>query len=162
MNALQLFLLGRKLSKLGQAAIRGSAAGELHPSLLLVLQDIFTHKDSSIGEIAGRTGLPQSYVSSTVKQLRARAVLDTAADPEDGRCTLVRVSGTFSRRLAFLGMARVEEVVAGALPGCEPEEVSAVLANLDSLCRCFGIQGYGGRSARPERSAAKQSERSPA
>jgi MarR family len=54
--------------------------------------DTFAFPDSSVGEIATRTGLPQSYVSTVVARLRDLDVLETRPDPDDRRRTLVKVS----------------------------------------------------------------------
>ena len=47
--------------------------------------DTFAFPDSSVGEIATRTGLPQSYVSTVVARLRDLNALETRADPDDRR-----------------------------------------------------------------------------
>src|SRR6266542_4942792 len=90
MNALELFLLGRKLMKLGEQAIPTTAGfHQLPTSVHSILIDVFEHPNSSIGEITARTGFPQSQVSASVAKLREGGALVTEADPGDRRRTLV-------------------------------------------------------------------------
>lgn len=59
---------------------------------LAVVEDIAHHDDTSIGEIARRTGHAQSLVSKTVGYLRDAGVVSTTRDPADGRRLLVRLN----------------------------------------------------------------------
>ena len=92
MNALDLIMLGRQLTKIGEEVLRGSKAQAMPTGPSLVLRDVFAHPDSSITEVTARTGLPQSYVSDSVARLRDQGIVETSADPADGRRTLVRVT----------------------------------------------------------------------
>jgi DNA-binding transcriptional ArsR family regulator len=136
MNALDLIMLGRQLTKIGEEVLRGPAGPAEHmpagPSL--VLRDVFAHPDSSIGDITARTGLPQSYVSESVARLREQGILETSSDPGDGRRTLVRVSARHPRTVAAKGSASVDAALAGALG--EPEGspgVTEIIATLTAL-----------------------------
>lgn len=60
--------------------------------VLIVLSDIVEHPDSAIGEIAGRTGLPQSQVSTAVARLKEAGSIDSRPDSADRRRLLVRPS----------------------------------------------------------------------
>ena len=85
MDALDLFQLGRWLTRLAEDAMRPPGAPSSPPGQRLVLMDTFAFPDSSVGEIATRTGLPQSYVSTVVARLRDLDVLETRPDPDDRR-----------------------------------------------------------------------------
>ncbi len=135
MNALQLFLLGRRLTKLGEMAMRGESSTDLPASVVLIIQDVFVHEATSIGDIVGRTGLPQSYVSASIARLRAQDVMETMADRTDGRRTLVRVRPDFARGLAQRGTAPVDSFVADALGDPDPEAVAEVIAQLENLAQ---------------------------
>lgn len=91
MNAVEVYLLGRKLMKLAERALP-SGDGALNSSVRAVLVDIAEHRDSSIGDISARTGFPQSHVSAAVAQLREAGAVRTGADPTDARRTLVSVT----------------------------------------------------------------------
>ena len=128
MDPEELFLAGRLLMKLGQRATPGSGGQRLPLSVRTVLSDAAAHPGSSIGELAARTGLLQSHVSTAVVRLRRAGLLVTNPDPEDGRRTLVRVRDAaaasaptpaqldallvqaLTARLGSAGAARVAEV----------------------------------------------------
>jgi DNA-binding MarR family transcriptional regulator len=89
MNGAELFRLGRRLIKLGVAAMPPSYFSELPHGVRLVLLDVFENPGSTIGQIVDRTGFPQSHVSASVARLRELGVLDTEIDANDRRRTLV-------------------------------------------------------------------------
>ena len=163
MDALDLIVLGRQLTKIGEEVLRGSAgvarrgwggagghgqAGDrpvrapgrprqvpfMPTGPSLVLRDVFAHPGSSITDITARTGLPQSYVSESVARLRSQGILETSADPADGRRTLVRVSAGHPRTVAVKGSAPVDGALAAALG--EPDggpAVAEIVATLSAL-----------------------------
>ena len=114
MNALDLIMLGRQLTKIGEEVLRGSKAQAMPTGPSLVLRDVFAHPDSSITDVTARTGLPQSYVSESVARLRDQGIVETSADPADGRRTLVRVTAAHPRTVAAKGSASVDAALAAA------------------------------------------------
>ena len=145
MNALDLIMLGRQLTKIGEDVLRSPAdsagqgaggRGEQPAPFMpagpsLVLRDVFAHPGSSITDITARTGLPQSYVSESVARLRGQGILETSADPGDGRRTLVRLSAQHPRTVAAKGSASVDGALAAALG--EPEDGPGVAEIITSL-----------------------------
>jgi DNA-binding MarR family transcriptional regulator len=133
MNALDLFLLGRRLAKIGEASFPRRNGSSRPAGLLLTLEDALTHPGTSIGEIVSRTGLPQSYVSASVARLRTAGVVATQTDPQDGRRTLVQrgpaVPGTTQRMAAV----SIDASLAKALGDVAPEELARTLEALDWL-----------------------------
>jgi hypothetical protein len=125
-NALDCHLLGRRLMKIGEAAMRGDAP-TVPAGLRLIATDIAEHAGSSIGEIAARTGLPQSYVSTSVARLRDRNAVQTAADPADGRRTLITLSESVPARAAQRGGVSIDGVLADQAGLDDPAEVVAAL-----------------------------------
>lgn len=83
-----LYQLGRRLAEL---ALTDMGADELGLSTgeFLVLQDLFLNGRSAVGEIARRTGLAQSRVSTGVRGFIERGWASSDSDPADGRRTLV-------------------------------------------------------------------------
>lgn len=140
MEALDLVMLGRRLARIGERAMR---AGELRAAdssgravptgVRLVLSDVFRNPGSSITEITTRTGLRQSHVSAAVAALREQRVLQTAPDPRDGRRTLVSVTDEHPRRVVRAGAAPVDGALAQALGGPSPDELRAIIAALQDL-----------------------------
>ena len=63
-------------------------------------------------DVTARTGLPQSYVSESVARLRDQGIVETSADPADGRRTLVRVTAEHPRTVAAKGAVPVDAALA--------------------------------------------------
>ncbi|WP_322975483.1 helix-turn-helix domain-containing protein [Streptomyces sp. NBC_00162] len=87
MNGVELFLLGRTLMKIGEQAmpqVKSGSPGATR-SVLVVLGDLVSHPGATVGEIAERTGLPQSQVSTAVARLETAGSVDTEPDPADRR-----------------------------------------------------------------------------
>ena len=133
MRALDLYLLGRRLTKLGEEAIGGRGARQVPTGLRLIVIDVGEHPDSSIGEIAARTGLPQSHVSQSVARLRARGALETTSDPRDGRRTLVRMAPEIADRAARVGSVPVDAALGEAMDVSDPDALAELVAALQSV-----------------------------
>lgn len=136
MDGIELFLLGRTLMKLGEEAIPTDGVGTYTTSnrtVLIVATDIRTHPGSSVGEIAERTGFPQSQVSGCIARLREVGAIETEPDPHDRRRLLVRPASQVSERVAEVRAARIEGPVAEALGTDDPEQVAEVVAALELL-----------------------------
>jgi DNA-binding MarR family transcriptional regulator len=137
-NGVELFLLGRTLMKIGEEAMpapRGTAEGGTR-AVLIVLSDIGGHPDSAVGEIAERTGLPQSQVSTAVARLRKAGSVVTATDPNDRRRSLVRKAGEISERVAEVRATTIDAALAATLGG--KEHVAEVTQALETLARHLG------------------------
>lgn len=136
-NGIELYVLGRRLMKLGEEAMPRAGFRRLPSSMQTVLVDISEHPDSSISQIVARTGFPQSLVSAAVAQLRDRGVLQTAVDPADRRRTLVRLSADIPARMQRAPADPVEPVLAGALGIDDPAELANVASMLTALADRF-------------------------
>ena len=133
MNGLELFLLGRKLAKMGIETIPSSALNEFPPSAQAVLIDVLEYPNSSIGEIAKRTELPQSQVSAAATMLEERCLLETVSDPNDGRRTLVRGAPGVGRKIRRKVDVSVDQTVAEALASTNPDDLARALEALEFL-----------------------------
>jgi DNA-binding MarR family transcriptional regulator len=146
-DALDLYLLGRRLTKLGEAALEGPDAQRLPPAVALVLSDVMTHPESSISEITARTGFPQSYVSKSVHRLRQAGAAETVADPRDGRRTLVRPAASVGRRIADRAKTPLNDVLADAIDTSDAASVAEIQTALEVLVQRLVPQGARKRSA---------------
>ncbi len=124
-------MLGRQLSRIGEEAMRGSRAPGMPTGPSLVLRDVFAHPDSSISDVTARTGLPQSYVSESVAKLRDQGIVETSADPSDGRRTLVRIAPDHPRTVVAKGAVSVDATLAEALG--EPADGAAIAQIISTL-----------------------------
>ncbi|UGT61985.1 MarR family transcriptional regulator [Nocardia asteroides] len=120
--------------KLGEEALPDVGGGE-NSAVLVVLADILDNSDCTVGEIATRTGLPQSAVSTAVARLRESGSVVARADPRDRRRTLLRRAEHASDRVAEVRASTVDDVLGDALGTADPEEISAVLHALELLSR---------------------------
>lgn len=141
MNGVELFLLGRTLMKIGESAVpepEGGASryGGSVRSVLIVASDLTTHPDSAVGEIATRTGLPQSAVSTAVARLKEAGAVITAPDPADRRRLLVRQAPHLSDRVAEVQATSIDDALAAALgENADPEHLKEINEALDVLSR---------------------------
>lgn len=150
MNGVELFLLGRTLMKIGEEAMPEPAGGAgAHPgsvrSVLVVASDIATHPDSAIGEIAARTGLPQSQVSNAVARLKEAGSVVASADPADRRRLLVRQAPEISDRVEQVRATTIESALIAMLGADDPRRVQEVTEALDVLARHLSPQTTTGR-----------------
>ncbi|WP_251096306.1 MarR family transcriptional regulator [Streptomyces sp. Caat 7-52] len=142
MNGVELFLLGRTLMKIGEQAMPRVEAGTPGStrSVLVVLGDLVSHPGTTVGEIAARTGLPQSQVSTAVARLEQAGSVDTEPDPADRRRRLIRPAAKPSARVAEVRAATVDDALTAALAGPDgtapdPDAVREVTQALELLAR---------------------------
>jgi hypothetical protein len=154
MYASELFLLGRKLMKLGEEAIPPSprAAEGVSTSVRLVMADIAYHPGSSVSEITERTGFPQSLVSLSVARLRDFGAVVTEPDPADRRRTLVRPAlGVVRNGGTQHSAVPVDETIAKAIGAEAQDRLPEALAALELLGQLIipEIYGLGPKPADP-------------
>ncbi|MFC3572049.1 MarR family transcriptional regulator [Streptomyces yaanensis] len=136
MNGAELFLLGRTLMKIGEEAIPTEGVGRYSTStrsVLIVMLDIYAHPDTTVGEVATRTGLPQSAVSGCVARLRETGSVLTTTDPADRRRTLLRRDPEISGRRAQVAAAPIDAAVGTALGTDDAQEIADTIALLEQL-----------------------------
>lgn len=134
MDAVEVYLLGRKLMKIAETALANDPrSSELPTSVRMVLVDISSHPGSSIGEITARTGFPQSHVSASVARLKEQGVLETTVDTDDGRRTLVRLATSFNERLTTRTPVPIDAALSAKFAGSDPEIQAQVLDALELL-----------------------------
>ena len=130
-NAGQLHRLARVLRDIAQVATANEGERPVAASTVAIVEDVTSHPQSPITEIAQRTGLAQSLVSRTVDRLQTLGVLTVGHDPADGRRTLVSVAPQ-TRHLDFAERAgrpieeAIRQVVAG-VSGGQQRRIEAAL-----------------------------------
>ncbi len=134
MDAVDVYLLGRRLMKIAEAAFPSDPTSvPLPSSVRMVLVDVSEHPGSSISEITARTGFPQSHVSASVARLREQGVLETRVDAADGRRTLVELADGFRDRRTGRRPVPVERALAAELGSSAPDELEPVFVALEVL-----------------------------
>jgi DNA-binding MarR family transcriptional regulator len=101
--------------------------------VLVVATDIRDHPDSAIGEIAARTGLLQSQVSTAVARLKEAGSIATAPDPADRRRSLVRPAGDISPRLKDVRATTIDTALLAAAGTTDPAVLKELTAALDTI-----------------------------
>jgi DNA-binding MarR family transcriptional regulator len=133
MDALQLIMLGRQLTKIGEEAMRGGQGPPLPAGHALVLRDVLTHPGSSITDVTARTGLAQSIVSKAIARFQGTGVVEIEADPADGRRTLARVSAAHLGEVRRKGAIPVDAALAAALGEPDAAVVAQLVTGLEAL-----------------------------
>ncbi len=135
-NGFELYLLGRRLMKIGEDALPSDAGFHRVPaSARSVLADVFAHPGSTIGEIAARTGFPQSHVSASVAKFREAGALATAPDPADRRRTLVTLAERARTHHGQPEPAPIGPTLAAALGTDDPAVAAEAVSALETLGR---------------------------
>jgi DNA-binding MarR family transcriptional regulator len=150
-DALDLILLGRQLTRIGERAMRGSdleggptALGSALPAgALVVMRDVFAHPGSSITDITTRTGLPQSYVSESVNKLRVKGIAEINADLSDRRRTLVRLTAKHLDEVARHSARDADGALRQVLGDLDDDQAAAVIAMLTSLAGRLRAESAG-------------------
>lgn len=111
----QVHLLGRRLIELARAAREEDTGTTLPPVESAIVEDVLTHRDTTVTGIAQRTGFVQSHVSASVARLRERGILETTPDPHDRRRTTIRIAGPAVRAILRRSRRPVDDAVAAAV-----------------------------------------------
>jgi DNA-binding MarR family transcriptional regulator len=135
MDAIELIDLGRRLTKIGEEAMRGKRGPGMPAGRALVLRDVFANPGCSVNDIVARIGLPQGYVSECIAKLREDEMVETTTDPSDRRRTLVNFGRRHAARVLAAGAAPVDDTLASALGEEDREALAEVLNVLSSLAR---------------------------
>jgi DNA-binding MarR family transcriptional regulator len=130
----QLHRLARLLREVALAGTTDPGEARPAPGLVAVTEDIAGHPDTTVGEIATRTGLAQSLVSTAVAKLKAAGVVQSRPDQNDRR--RVRLDITPAARthvFAGRGGRDITAALHERFPDLPPERIAAIEALLDQL-----------------------------
>ncbi|MFF0630510.1 MarR family winged helix-turn-helix transcriptional regulator [Streptomyces sp. NPDC004296] len=132
MEMSDLYQLGRRLTEI---ALEDMGAGELGlaPGEFLVLQDLYLNSRSPVGDIAKRTGLAQSRVSTIVRALVGRGWVTTTTDPTDGRKTLVDLTEDVRTAGAKRRAGQADKTLTAALVGADDDERATLISAVARL-----------------------------
>jgi DNA-binding MarR family transcriptional regulator len=133
MDAGRLHRLGKRLIELSRAATTEATDPQMTPGELAVLEHLVTNPDSSVSDLSARTGFAQSHVSNSVARLRHRGLVDTIADPSDGRRTKVQATNVALQAITNRAGRGVQDAIAAAVP--DAEKARQVTVKLDELAQ---------------------------
>ncbi|NUS25309.1 MAG: MarR family transcriptional regulator [Streptomyces sp.] len=95
------------------------------------------------GEVATRTGLPQSAVSGCAARLKEVGSVLTTTDPADRRRSLLRQNPEVTGRRAEVAAAPVDTAVGSALGTDDPAAVAEKVDLLEQLAQRLSPQALG-------------------
>lgn len=132
MDSVRLHALAMALR---QVAADASPDGGRGGAAAVVLRDIAIHGPTAVGEVARRTGVVQSQVSTVVARLREEGVVVAEPDPAGGRRVLLAVDPAGLKAAYVAGDVRdaVRERLAARGEVVTDEAVDAVVAQMDAL-----------------------------
>lgn len=120
--------------KIGEQALPDVGRGG-NGAVLVTLADVLDHPDSTVGEIAARTGLPQSAVSTAVARLRESGSVVAHTDPRDRRRTLLSRAEHSSDRVTEVHASTIDDALGRALGTDDSAEVHDVERALEALAQ---------------------------
>jgi len=141
MDAVVLHRLGRRLVDLSRDVTTGAATSPFTPAEIALLEHALHHPGSSVGELATRTGIAQSHVSTSLARLRDRGLVQTTADPTDGRVTRVQLSQTARRAIRRRAGTPADDAIAAAVG--DRATARRVVRLLDELAELLLPDGAG-------------------
>lgn len=130
MDAGRLHRLARMLREIATAATAEAGDDRVSAGDLAIIEDLARYDGTTVGEVARRTGLAQSLVSTTVAGLRRGGVVTSEPDPGDRRRTLITIEGSvrehvFSERALRPVDVALRFAVRTADPDVDDAEVDA-------------------------------------
>lgn len=125
--------------KIGEEALPDVGRGG-HGAVLVVLADVLDNPDSTVGEIATRTRLPQSAVSMAVARLRETGSVEARTDPRDRRRTLLSRADHVSDRVAEVRASTVDDALGRALGTDDTNEIGEIVHALELMFQRLGLQ----------------------
>lgn len=132
----ELFRVSRLLREVALAAARDPGEGAPSAGLVVVTDDIAHHDDTTVTQIAARTGMAQSLVSKVVAQLHEAGVVESVSDDTDRRRTQIRLT-SLARSHVLPERARrtVRDALRQRLPELDEQALARIEVALDQLAR---------------------------
>ena len=122
LTAVYLILLSLQLAWIGSEAMRVQGGSLSSTGQGIVSSDVFAHSASSVGEIAYRSWLRQSYVSGPSRGC-ASGESETSKTPPTGR-TLVRLAPGHPETVARAAAVPVSQALSHALVVLDPSTLA--------------------------------------
>jgi len=135
MDAGQLHRLARVLRQAALAATADSEDGPVSAAVVAVVEDLAHHEGTTVSQIASRTGLAQSQVSTTVADLRAGGIATAEIDAADRRRSLLSLAPGATGHVLTSRAARPvdDDVLREVRPETSPEQLARLRALLQEL-----------------------------
>jgi MarR family transcriptional regulator, 2-MHQ and catechol-resistance regulon repressor len=132
-NAGELHRLARVLRLVATTATANPGEASVSAGDLAIVEDVAHHRGTSIGEIAERTGLAQSLVSTTVAKLREAGMVEVETDSSDRRRARIGVSAAARKLFAARSIRATEPAIRHAVPEATGDEIARIERLLEEL-----------------------------
>ena len=144
MDAGQLHRLARVLREIALTATADPGDAAVSANVVAIAEDIARHPGTSIGEIARRTRVAQSQVSTTVSAMSDQGFVALSPDPADRRRVQVRIdTAARSQVLRARGRRPITDALAavGAEDGTKrtPAQLRRIERLLDELAAALDV-----------------------
>ncbi|WP_427174736.1 MarR family winged helix-turn-helix transcriptional regulator [Arthrobacter sp. 92] len=134
MYAGELHRLARALREIAVSATADPGEPRVSTGQLAIAEDISYHPRTSVGEIAARTGLAQSFVSRTIVRMGTAGTVRTEADPADRRRSLISINPALQANdFQSRGRRPITSAIRAAFPGLTDERLAVIMDALDTL-----------------------------
>jgi len=134
LSAGELYRLARVLREVALAVTADPDGAPPPLALVVISEDIARHDETTVGEIAARTGLAQSLVSKTVAQLREAGVVQSRADNSDRRRSRISITDAArSQVFPARGGRSITDALHARFAKLPPERINTVETLLDRL-----------------------------
>jgi DNA-binding MarR family transcriptional regulator len=107
-------------------------AVSLSPSEGNVMRSLFRHPGVLPSQVASATGLQRSNLSTVLRELEERGLIDRVAAPEDGRSVRIHVTERAIRNYALVRQEWAEAVAAAAEDDPTVEAALPLLAKVEA------------------------------
>lgn len=131
----ELFRVARLLVEVATETASDPVEGSPSPGLVAVTDDVAHHDGTTVGEIAARTGLAQSFVSKVIAQLREGGMVELVVDDLDRRRNRIWATEAARELFADRGGRTVTEALRKRLPALSDVQVARIEAALELLAR---------------------------
>jgi len=123
------FAVNREIHERFRQAFRGS---DLPPGTMLLLRQIIGEPGLTVSELARRSGLVKSFVSTTLDQLVAQGHVEKRPDPGDQRLLRIYVTPTAEALMAFM-QERAQNVWVEVVNTVPEQRIAEMIRGLQAI-----------------------------
>lgn len=137
MEIAELYRLSRLLRDIALDAIAEVNHPGISAGQLMIIEDIFKHTPTTVGEVTKRTNLSQTLVSKTVQLLHDNHVVTLVQSQTDRRQTTINLDPNATHFIQSRKHTSIQSALEKATPAITPVDRSHLEALLDELVTLF-------------------------
>ena len=110
----------------------------VHPSEAMVFEDIVQHPNTTINQVAERTHLAQSRVSTMVNAMVAEGAVLVSADKQDQRRKTLQASPQLLRDIMAIDSTQaIRQAIQQLYPHFSDEQITEITEHLNQISHLF-------------------------